>query len=133
MKKGTPKRRVRAKRISVTLRMTPETKRRLDTVVLATGRSQSAEIESLIEQALAPVALYERFRAALAELEDRNPEAAFRKLGYTPIPMSNGTAWLPAGLPEPDRLAAILSEAIKRGRMEDDAPSKVDKAEQGAV
>lgn len=121
MKKGEPKRRVRpankpvrARRIPVTLRMSPETKRRLDAVALASGRSQSAEIEYLIEQALAPVAIYEKFRAALAELETGNPEAAFGKLGYTPIPTSSGRVWLPPGLPEPGVLAASLKEMIER-------------------
>ena len=121
---------VREKRIPVTLRMSPETKRRLDIVASESGRSQSAAIEYLIEQALAPVAIIERFRAALEELEGRNPEAAFRKLGYTPIATLNGTVWLPPGLPVPDRLAAMLSEAIRR---EERASSMVDKAEQRAV
>jgi hypothetical protein len=99
--------------------MTPETKERLDASALKSGRSQSAEIEFLIEQALAPYAMLEAMRKTIAEVERGNVEAAFRRLGFTPLHTSHGAVWLPPGYPVPRSgfIDQDQSESLQEGEV----------------
>jgi hypothetical protein len=99
MKKVGTKRPKKARRIPVSLRMTPAAKERLDASALANGRSQSAEIEALIEKALNYDEVLQGMRTSVAEIAKGNVEGAFRSAGYTPLHTPHGTAWLPPGHP----------------------------------
>jgi len=101
-------------RVSLGLKVRAEVKQRIDEAAKASGRTQSQEAEALIERALAPYAMSETWRAALADLKRGNFEAACRRLGYVPISTPYGPIWLPPGHPEPSRLAAMTSELMQR-------------------
>jgi hypothetical protein len=102
-------------RVSLGLKVRAEVKQRIDAAAKASGRTQSQEAEALIEAALAPYAMLEAWRAAFADLERGNFEAAVRRLGYVPYSTSQGTIWLPPGHPEPSRLAALTTDLMQRG------------------
>jgi hypothetical protein len=91
----------KARRIPVTLRMTPETKGRLDASALANGRSQSAEIEALIEKALNYDEVLRGMRTSVAEIVKGQVEAAMRSAGYITHRTPHGDVWLPPGYPVP--------------------------------
>jgi hypothetical protein len=70
-------------RVGLSLRVTPETKAKLDQLALHTGRSLSQEVELLIEQAL-----LDRW------ISDPRAIAVFHQLGRTAEFVSGGRDWL---------------------------------------
>jgi hypothetical protein len=88
----------RAKRVPVTLRMTFETKQRLDDSAKESGLSQSAEIEALVLRALNYDETLRGMRTTVREIAKGNIEEAFRKAGYIIIQRTakGGKVWGPA-------------------------------------
>jgi predicted transcriptional regulator len=89
----------KGKRISLGLKVTAEVKRHIDSAARASGRTQSQEAEHLIERALQYDQMLAAMHTTLAQIEQGNVEAAFRRLGYAPIQTPLGKVWTPPGYP----------------------------------
>ena len=69
-----------AKRISLGLKVVPETKRLIDTMARATGRTQSAQVEYLVERCLQYDRVIEALRAEHEVEGRRQAETARARL-----------------------------------------------------
>jgi hypothetical protein len=78
----TPKGRVR---VALGLKVTAETKRVIDQMAQASGRTQSQQAEFLIERALQFDRTLAAMGTTLADMQTGNIEATLFRLGYTPI------------------------------------------------
>jgi len=98
---GRPVKPVRAKRgrTRLSLVVTAETKRRINAATQDSGRSLSAEIELLIEQALTYATVLSAMNTSVQEIAKGKIEAEFRKAGYTAVHSPHGKIWLPPGYP----------------------------------
>jgi hypothetical protein len=69
---------------------------RLRNAAAKSGRTLSDEVEFWVERALAYDEMMKTMRTTLAEIERGNVEAAFVRLGYTPVHAPNGDKiWVP--------------------------------------
>jgi hypothetical protein len=90
----------KGKRASLSLLVRAEVKRHVDKLAQASGRTQSAEGEALIERALAYDRMLEAMRTTLAEMERGSVEAALHRLGYVSIRDAHGRKlWAEPGYP----------------------------------
>jgi hypothetical protein len=91
-----PKAPASGKRVSLGLKVRAEVKRLIDQAAQDSGRTQSQEAEALIEKALTYDSMLSSMKTSLAEIENGNLEAAFRRAGYAPIRLADGTkGWVP--------------------------------------
>jgi hypothetical protein len=92
---GRPiKRAVGRERIALGLKVTVKTKRMIDQLAQASGRTQSQEAEFQIERALQFDRTLEAMGTTLADMEKQSVDAALFRLGYTPIrQVHEGKAW----------------------------------------
>ncbi|WP_271582673.1 hypothetical protein [Bradyrhizobium sp. CCBAU 45389] len=92
---GRPtKRAVGQERVALGLKVTAKTKRIIDQLAIASGRTQSQEAEFQIERALQFDRTLESMATTLVDMERQSVDAVLFRLGYTPIRhMHEGKAW----------------------------------------
>ena len=109
---GRPiKRTVGRDRVALGLKVTAKTKRIIDQLAHASGRTQSQEAEFQIERSLQFDRTLEAMGSTLADMEKQSVDAALFRLGYTPIRhIHEGKAWklwAEPGFPGVERTAFV--------------------------
>jgi hypothetical protein len=108
---------VGASRRSLGLKVTASTKRVIEALALASGRTQSQEAEFQIERALEFDAAHRSMRATLESLETNGIEVALQRKGWRLVRMrdqdENAAAlWAPPGHPWNPRSGFMSDEEI---------------------
>jgi hypothetical protein len=104
-------------RVSLGLKVTTEVKRTVEALAVASGRSQSQEMEFLVERALQYERTLRSLGSTLASLETDNIEAALARKGWRLVHMldqhgNSADLWAPPGHPWNPRSGFLSDEEL---------------------
>src|SRR5262245_61125749 len=80
----------KGKRVSVTVMIDPKLKQRIAADMRDSGRSQSQQIEMLLERCLTYDRMLSAMRTTVADIEQGNVEEALRRRGWTSMHTTQG-------------------------------------------